>query len=120
MLNIKPAKELRRLRLAFGFSVQGLRTAWGESAFRLEVYGACAAIPLAFWVGQSKPERAVLIGSIFLVMIAELLNTAVEKTVNRVSLDIHPLSKEAKDIGSAAVLIAILNALVVWCVVLWS
>lgn len=113
-------KELKRLRLAFGYSMHGLRAALSESAFRLEIMVSIIAIPLVFFITNSATERALLIGSIFLVMIVELLNTGIETAINRISFDIHPLSKKAKDIASGAVLLSIINAAMIWLVVLWS
>ncbi len=112
--------EAKRLRLAFGYSMSGMRFALGEAAFRLEVLIAAIAIPLAFFVTQNNVEIAILISSILLLLIVELLNTAVETAINRISTEIHPLSKKAKDIGSAAVFIAAINAAFIWLVILWN
>lgn len=120
MLVQKLFKEATRLRLAAGYSMEGIKAALSEAAFRLEVMVAIIAIPLAFFVAGSAVETALLIGSVLLVLIVELLNTAVEATVNRISLEIHPLSKRAKDIGSAAVFITVINALVIWFAILWG
>lgn len=100
-------------------SASGLKQAWiTESAFRQELALALVALPLAFWLGRSWPERALLAGSVLLVLIVELLNTAIEYTVDRVSLERNPLSKTAKDLGSAAVLLTLLLAALVWAAVL--
>ena len=98
----------------------GLRAAFAhEDAFRQEALLAALLIPLACWLPVSATGRAMMIASVFLVLIVELLNSAIEAVVDRVSLDRHHLSKRAKDIGSAAVLLALLNVVVVWaCVVL--
>ncbi|KAA3653312.1 MAG: diacylglycerol kinase [Proteobacteria bacterium] len=110
---------LRRLINAFGYSMNGLATAFRvEDAFRQEVLLAAVLIPLALWFEISGIERAMLIASVMLVLVVELLNSAVEATVDRVSLDSHSLAKRAKDIGSAAVFVALVNAAIVWGVVL--
>ena len=100
-------------------SVSGLRAAWRtESAFRQEVTLAVVLLPLALWLGHSWTERALLAGSVWLVIVVELLNTAIEYTVDRVSLEQHALSKTAKDLGSAAVLLTLLLCALVWAAVL--
>ena len=110
---------LRRVFNAFFYSLEGLRSAWKhEDAFRQELIFALLLIPAALWLGQTGLERAVLIASLFGVVLMELLNSAVEATVDRISLENHRLAKRAKDIGSAAVLIAILNVIVVWGLIL--
>lgn len=106
---------LRRILNAFHYSLDGLSAAYRhEDAFRQEIWLTLVAIPLALWLGDSALEHALMIGSILLVLIVELLNSAIEATVDRVSLELHQLAKRAKDIGSAAVLIALINAAVVW------
>ena len=110
---------LRRVWNAFHYSRAGLRAAFlAEDAFRQEVLLAAVLVPLALWVATDGVGRALMIGSVLLVLIVELLNSAIEATVDRVSLDRHPLAKRAKDIGSAAVLLALLNVLAVWACVL--
>lgn len=110
---------LRRLINAFGYSMNGLATAFRvEDAFRQEVLLAAVLIPLALWFEVSALERALMIGSVLLVLIVELLNSAVEATVDRVSLDSHLLAKRAKDIGSAAVFVALVNGVAVWGLIL--
>ena len=110
---------LRRLINAFGYSMHGLSSAFRvEDAFRQEVLLAAVLIPLALWFDVSGVERAMLIASVMFVLVVELLNSAVEATVDRVSLDSHSLAKRAKDIGSAAVFVALLNAAAVWALVL--
>ncbi|MCZ4304470.1 diacylglycerol kinase [Zoogloeaceae bacterium G21618-S1] len=110
---------LRRLINAFGYSMNGLAAAFRvEDAFRQEVLLAAVLIPLALWFDVSGIERAMLIASVMFVLVVELLNSAVEATVDRVSLDSHSLAKRAKDIGSAAVFVALLNAAVIWALVL--
>ena len=110
---------LRRLLDATRYSLAGLAAAWRhEPAFRLEVALTLALGPLALWLGSSGLERALLIGSLLLVLIVELFNAAVESAVDRISLEIHPLAKRAKDIGSAAVMLSLVNAGAVWLLVL--
>lgn len=111
----KGVTGVRRLWNAFFYSANGLAAAWRhEAAFRQEVLLAVVTVPLGFWLGTDGVERALLVGSIFLILIVELLNSAVEAVVDRVSIENHELSKRAKDIGSAAVLVTLANALTVW------
>lgn len=110
---------LKRVWNALFYSVDGVRAAWQhEDAFRQETLLALVLIPLAVGLGDSGIERALMIASVFLVLIVELINSAIEATVDRISLESHRLAKRAKDIGSAAVLIALTNVLVVWGLVL--
>ncbi|MEJ8849586.1 diacylglycerol kinase [Variovorax rhizosphaerae] len=95
-------------------SLNGLRAGWGETAFRQEVLIAIVLVPLAFWLGRSWMEVALLAGSVVLVMIVELLNTAVEAAIDRIGPEWHDLSKRAKDMGSAAVLLALLLSGGIW------
>ena len=103
---------------AFRWSLSGFRAALGEAAFRQELALFLVLAPLGFWLGDNGVERALLIGSLLLVFITELLNSAVEFTVDRIGTDLHPLSKYAKDLGSAAVFVALVNAVVIWALVL--
>ncbi len=110
---------LARIIQAGRNSASGMRTAWRtESAFRQEALLTLIMLPLAFWLGHGGIERALLAGSVLLVPVVELLNTAVEYTVDRVSLESHELSKTAKDMGSAAVLLTLLLCAVVWLSIL--
>lgn len=110
---------LRRLINAFGYSMDGLAAAYkNEDAFRQEVRLALLLTPLALYLGHTSLERAAMVACVFLVIIVELLNSSVEATVDRISLDHHLLAKRAKDIGSAAVLISLINLLVVWALIL--
>lgn len=112
---------LRRLCSAFGYSLAGFRAAYKhEDAFRQEALLAVILIPLAIWLHVSLVGRALMIGSVLLVIIVELLNSAIEATVDRISLDSHDLAKRAKDIGSAAVLVSLVNAVVIWGLVLMA
>ena len=108
-----------RLWNAFKYSADGLKAAYkAEAAFRQELFMALVLLPLALWLPVAPTERAVLMGSVFLVLVVELLNSAVEAVVDRVSLENHPLSKRAKDIGSAAVLLALMMMAAVWASIL--
>jgi diacylglycerol kinase (ATP) len=90
-----------------------------EAAFREEILLAAITIPLAFYLGKTGVERALLIGSIILILIVEILNSAVEAVVDKASPEMHDLAKRAKDMGSAAVLFSLINAAVIWACVLW-
>ncbi len=110
---------LRRLWNAFGYSIAGFRAAYKhEDAFRQEAHLAAVLIPLALWLPAAPIGRALMISSVLLVIVVELINSAIEATVDRCSLDSHDLAKRAKDIGSAAVLVSIVIAIVVWTLVL--
>lgn len=112
---------LKRVWNAFFYSLEGFRAAWRhEDAFRQETLLSICLIPLAFYFGEDGISRALLIASVFLVLIVELINSAIEATVDRISLENHSLAKRAKDIGSAAVLISLINVFIVWGVVLFS
>ena len=110
---------LQRLLNATRYSIAGVAAAARhEDAFRQELMLSAVLVPLGLWLGQTGVERALLIGSVLLVLIVELLNSAVEATVDRVSLDDHNLAKRAKDLGSAAVMLSLVIVAVVWLLVL--
>ncbi len=110
---------VRRLLNAFSYSCSGLKEAFrNEDAFRQEVLLASVLLPLAFLLEHDMLGRALMIACVLLVLVVELLNSAIEATVDRISLDDHRLAKRAKDIGSAAVLITLLNLVIVWTLVL--
>ncbi len=110
---------MRRLINAAGYSLSGLAAAARhEDAFRQELFLSAILVPLGLWLGHGGVERALLVGSVLLVLIVELLNSAVEATVDRVSLEDHSLAKRAKDIGSAAVMVSLVNVAVIWLLVL--
>lgn len=112
---------LSRVVHATLFSVAGLKAAWmNEAAFRQEVLLCVVLIPASFWVGETAVERSLLIGACLLVLIVELINSAVEAIVDRVSSERHELSGRAKDLGSAAVLIALVLAAIVWGLIGWQ
>ena len=103
------------------YSLAGLAAAVRhEDAFRQELILVVLLTPLALWLGDTGVERALLIGSLILVLIVELLNSAVEATVDRISFENHRLAKRAKDIGSAAVMLSLVNAGVVWLLIILS
>jgi diacylglycerol kinase (ATP) len=109
---------LRRIVSATRHSLDGLAAALRhEAAFRQEVILAAILIPLALWIGKTGFERALLVASVLFVLVVELLNAAVEATVDRISLEHHQLAKRAKDIGSAAVMLSLATAAVVWLLV---
>ena len=117
----KAHKGWRRVVRATGHSWAGLQAAWRhESAFRQESVLFALLLPLGLWLGQTWLERAVLIGVAALVLIVELLNSAVESAIDRISLDQHELSKRAKDLGSAAVMVSLLLCGGVWAAALWA
>lgn len=106
---------------AFGVAMQGLRAAWKhEDAFRQEVIISVIAIPAALFLPVSALGKVMMIASVFLLLIVELVNSALEAAVDHTSLERHPLAKRAKDIASAAVFMSIVNALVVWGLVLFA
>ena len=108
-----------RILKATVWSLQGLRAAWlHESSFRLEVYLFVVLAPLALWLGADGVERALLVGSMVLVLSAELLNSAVEAVIERYGAEHHELAGRAKDMGSAAVFVTMLNVLLVWGLIL--
>ena len=112
---------VRRIVNATFFSLAGLRAAWQqEAAFRQEVMLAAVLIPTGVWLGRTAVERALLIGSCLLVLVVELLNSGIEAIVDRVGLEPHRLSGQAKDLGSAAVLMSLVLVLVVWGLIAWS
>jgi diacylglycerol kinase (ATP) len=116
----KPTAGWQRWVRAFNFSRKGFQAAWkNEAAFREEIIVAIFLIPASFWLGTTSIERILLIGSILLVLIVELLNSAIEAIVDLVSPEFHELAGRAKDIGSAAVLIALMIASLTWFLILF-
>ncbi len=113
-------KGIRRLINATLYSVRGIRAVWRhEAAFRQESLLACILIPAAFWLGTTTAQRALLIFSILIVLMVELLNSAIETVVDRIGEDDHPLSEQAKDMGSAAVLFSLAATASVWGIIIW-
>jgi len=117
----KGVTGLARLKNALGYSLAGFVAAFrNEQAFRQVTLLAAVLIPLALWLPVATVERVLMIASVVLVAIVELLNSAIEAAVDRVSFRKHPLAKRAKDIASAAVLLSLINAAAVWLVILLS
>ena len=110
----KARTGLSRVWHAGGYSLQGLRAGWDETAFRQEAVAAVFLLPLSFWVGRTWVETALLAGSMLLVMIVELLNTGLEAAIDRIGPEWHDLSKRAKDMGSAAVLLSLIFCAGTW------
>lgn len=109
---------LKRLWNAFGYSLAGFRAAYKhEDAFRQEIHLAAVLIPLALWLPATHIGKILMISSVLLVIIVELLNSAIEATVDRISIEDHDLAKRAKDIGSSAVMLSLINVVIVWVLV---
>lgn len=111
---------LSRVWHAAGHSAAGLRAAWSERAFQQETCAAVVLLPATYWVARNWTEAALLAGSVLMVMTIELLNSAVESVVDRIGPEWHPLSKRAKDIGSAAVLLSLVGCAGIWAAALWQ
>lgn len=112
---------LTRIIKAAGYSWKGFRAAWiNEAAFRQEGIAAIVAVAIAYWLDVDAITRVLLIGSVLIVMIVEILNSAIEAVVDRIGPEHHELSGRAKDMGSAAVLLAIVIALITWGLLLWA
>lgn len=112
---------IERIVYAFRYSLEGLVAAFrGESAFRQEVVLGTFLVPLALWLAKDWAQLVLMLGSLLVVLIVELLNSAIEATVDRISFEHNVLSKRAKDMGSAAVLLALLMLALVWGSVIWA
>jgi diacylglycerol kinase (ATP) len=110
----------KQIYRALMWSLAGLKAAWTfEASFRLEVYLFIIFFPLGLWFGHGGLEKAVLVGSLFLVLSAEILNSAIEVVVDKTTPEFHELAGRAKDMGSAAVFVLMINAMVCWTLVLW-
>jgi diacylglycerol kinase (ATP) len=122
LMMTKPGKTgIARLVAATGYSLKGLRAAWKfEEAFRIEATLACICIPLSFWVGRDLTHQLLLVMSCALVILAELFNSAIEAAVDRFGSEMHPLSGQAKDIGSAGVFVTLILFAVTWLPSLWQ
>jgi diacylglycerol kinase (ATP) len=117
----KPVTGIRRILKAATYSWAGLQATWrGEAAFREELLLSVVMIPLGFWLGETAVEKVLLIGCLFILLIVELLNSAIEAVVDRHGEAYHILAKNAKDMGSAAVLLALINLIVTWTIVLMA
>ena len=110
----KSRTGLDRLWHAARYSMDGLRVGWGQTAFRQEVLAALVLLPAALWLGQSWLEVTLLGGSVVLVLVVELLNSGIEAAIDRIGPEWHLLSKQAKDMGSAAVLLSVLLCAGIW------
>jgi diacylglycerol kinase (ATP) len=110
----KARTGLNRIWHAAGYSIEGLRAGWNEKAFRQEAIAAMVLLPVSLWLGKGWVETALLAGSVVIVMIVELLNTGIETAIDRIGPEWHDLSKRAKDMGSAAVLLALLLCAGIW------
>ena len=116
-----PLTGYKRLLSAAKCSWIGIRAAYAsEEAIRQEMFLLLIGTPLGLWLGQTTIEKIILVGSLFMILIVELLNTAVETTIDRISYEIHELSGKAKDIGSAAVMVSIILTLFVWGIILYE
>jgi diacylglycerol kinase (ATP) len=114
----KSRKGLSRIWHAAGYSIAGLRAGWHETAFRQEAIAAIVLVPLAAWLASTWVEFVLLAGSVVMLMVVELLNTGIETAIDRIGPEWHALSKRAKDMGSAAVLLTILVTATVWILAL--
>ncbi len=116
----KSAGGLHRLVDATVYSIRGLKVCWTqEAAFRQELVAVLVLVPAAFWLGTTTTQRILLLSTCFLVLIVELLNSAIEAVVDRIGMEDHPLSGRAKDMGSAAVLLSLIASAVIWGLVAW-
>ncbi|MBS0557967.1 MAG: diacylglycerol kinase [Proteobacteria bacterium] len=115
------ARGPRQIWKALIWSGRGLRAGWTyEASFRLEVYLCIVLFPLGMWIGKGPLEKSLLCGSLVLVLSAELLNSAIEAVVDKVSPEFNELAGRAKDLGSAAVFLLMLNVLLCWSLILWQ
>ena len=116
----KSRTGLQRLWHATRYSLHGLRAGWSETAFRQEALAAVVLLPLSLWLGQSWVEVVLLAGSVILLMMVELLNSGIEAAIDRIGPEWHPLSKRAKDMGSAAVLLSLLLCAGIWLAAIYQ
>ncbi|MCW5212775.1 diacylglycerol kinase [Desulfobulbus sp. TB] len=111
--------HFKRIRKAYSYSMQGLKAAFRhEAAFSEELLLIAIMLPIGMWVSDNNTERSLLIGSLFLILIIELLNSAIEAVVDRIGSEHHELSGRAKDLGSAAVFLTLVNAAIIWLLIL--
>ncbi len=116
----KSRKGLSRVWHAFGYSLAGLRAGWFETAFRQEAIASIVLLPASVWLGRNWVETVLLAGTVVLIMIVELLNTGIETAIDRIGPEWHDLSKRAKDMGSAAVLLSLLLCAGTWVTALFQ
>ncbi len=120
-INKPHPKGVIRILDAFAFSMKGYRAAIKyEESFRMELVAGAILLPLGLWLGESAVERAILIFPLFLVLVAELLNSGIETTIDRISTEHHPLSGRAKDIGSAACFTAQMSLILIWGMIIYE
>ena len=118
---LKSKSDLKRMIKALVYSCHGLKSAWkNETAFRYEIIMTLVLLPLTPWLGQSWVERTILCGSLFLLIVAELINSAIESAVDYISKEIHPLAKQAKDMASAAVFVCLILSFSIWLSALYN
>jgi diacylglycerol kinase (ATP) len=111
----------KQILKALKWSLKGLNAAWKfEASFRLEVYLFVIFFPLGLWLGHGAVEKAMLVGSLFLVLSAEILNSAIEAVVDKTTPEFHELAGRAKDMGSAAVFLLMVNVMLCWGLILWQ
>ena len=116
----KGKQGIPRILNAIRYSLEGFAAAWkNEAAFREELLLAVITIPLAFYLGKTGVDRALMVGAMLFILIVEILNSGLEAIVDKASPEKHELAKRAKDLGSAAVFLSIINAAVIWACVLW-
>jgi diacylglycerol kinase (ATP) len=111
---------LSRIVHAAGFAIAGLRAGWAETSFRQEALAAAVLLPLSFWLGEGWIETALMAGAVTMVLAIELLNTSIETVVDRIGPEWHELSKRAKDMGSAAVLLSLLLCAGIWAAAIYQ
>jgi len=116
----KQRRGLNRILHAAGYSVQGLKAAWHETAFRQEFLLTLVLFPVGLWLAQTWEQASLLLGSLVLVLVVELLNTGIESAIDRIGPERHPLAKRAKDMGSAAVLLSLLLCVGIWSAAIWN
>ena len=116
----KQRRGLNRILHAAGYSVQGLKAAWHETAFRQEFLLTLVLFPVGLWLAQTWEQASLLLGSLVLVLVVELLNTGIESAIDRIGPEWHDLSKRAKDMGSAAVLLSLLLCVGIWSAAIWN
>ena len=120
---VNPQKDrtgIHRVWHATGYSLAGLRSGWRETAFRQEAIAAVVLLPLSVWLANNWVEFALLAGSVLMVLVVELLNTGIESAIDRIGPEWHVMSRRAKDLGSAAVLLSLLMCGAVWAGALWT
>ncbi len=114
-------KGIKRLINATGFSMAGFQAAWkNEAAFRQEISLALILVPVGLWLGTDATQKALLVGILFIVVITELLNSAIEAVIDRIGPEYHELSKRAKDMGSAAVFVSLSATVLIWGLIIYE